>query len=118
MRSIVYAAVLLILFGGYWFFSGSYSTETFVERARRDDASRVAKDDPDMAAAFRKARETLPEFLVLARAPRPTIDHFARSRLGFPRAMTAANSSGYHPLSLVAASTPGASTTRPAWLRR
>ena len=83
MRSIIYAAVLLILFGGYWFFSGSYSTETFVERARRDEASRVAKDDPDMAAAFRKARETLPEFLALARAPRPTIDHFA-VKVGIP----------------------------------
>lgn len=85
MRSIVYAAVLLILFGGYWFFSGSYSTETFVERARRDEVSKVAKDDADMAAAFRKARETLPELLSLARAPRPSIDHFA-VKVGIPAA--------------------------------
>jgi uncharacterized protein YegJ (DUF2314 family) len=83
MRSIVYAAILLILFAGYWFFSGGYSSETFVERAQRDEISRVAKEDPDMAAAFRKARETLPEFLALARAPKPSIDHFA-VKVGIP----------------------------------
>jgi uncharacterized protein YegJ (DUF2314 family) len=77
MRSIVYAAILLILLGGYWFFFGSYNAGTLVERARRDEIASVRKDDPDMAAAFRKARDTLPEFLAIARAPRPTITHMA-----------------------------------------
>jgi len=77
MRRIVYAAGLLIVLGGLWFFSGGYSGGTFVERAKRDELAIVAKDDPDMAAAFRKARDTLPEFLALAQAPRPTIDHLA-----------------------------------------
>jgi uncharacterized protein YegJ (DUF2314 family) len=84
MRSVVYAAILLILLGGsYWFFSGRYSAGTLVERARRDEIAKVVKDDPDMAAAFRKARDTLPEFLALARAPRPTITHMA-VKIGIP----------------------------------
>jgi uncharacterized protein YegJ (DUF2314 family) len=83
MRSIVYAAILLILLGGYWFFFGSYNAGTLVERARRDEITSVPKDDPDMAAAFRKARDSLPEFLALARAPRPTITHVA-VKIGIP----------------------------------
>jgi uncharacterized protein YegJ (DUF2314 family) len=84
MRSRLVAAALLILLGGsFWFFSGDDSGGTFVERARRDEISKVAKDDPDMAAAFRKARDTLPEFLALARAPRPSIDHLA-VKVGIP----------------------------------
>jgi uncharacterized protein YegJ (DUF2314 family) len=84
MRSIVYTAILLILVGGsYWIFSGGYRAGTLVERARRDETAKVAKDDPDMAAAFRKARDTLPEFLALAQAPRPTITHMA-VKIGIP----------------------------------
>jgi uncharacterized protein YegJ (DUF2314 family) len=84
MRSIVYPATLLILVGGsYWFFYGGYSAGTFVERAKRDETSRIKKDDPDMAAAFRKARGTLSEFLALAQAPRPTITHMA-VKIGIP----------------------------------
>ena len=48
-----------------------------MDKARRDDVALVEKGDPDMAAAFRKARETLPEFLALARAPRPTASKLA-----------------------------------------
>ena len=84
MRSKLFAAAVLILLGGsLWFFSGNDSGGTLVERARRDEISKVAKDDPDMAAAFRKARDTLPEFLALAQAPRPTIDHLA-VKVGIP----------------------------------
>ena len=83
MRSIVYAVILLILLGGYWFFSGHYNAGTLVERTRRDEISTVRKDDPDMAAAYRKAKETLPEFLALARAPRPTITQLA-VKIGIP----------------------------------
>jgi uncharacterized protein YegJ (DUF2314 family) len=83
MRSVVYAAILLVLLGGYWFFFGSYNAGTLVERARRDETAKVAKDDPDMAAAFRKARDTLPEFLALARSPRPTMTQLA-VKIGIP----------------------------------
>jgi len=83
MRPIVYAAILLILLGGYWFFSGKYNAATLVERTRRDEISTVRKDDPDMAAAYRKAKDTLPEFLALARAPRPTITQLA-VKIGIP----------------------------------
>jgi uncharacterized protein YegJ (DUF2314 family) len=91
MRSIVYAATVLILLvllgGGYWFFSGGYNAGTLVERAKRDEVVRVGKDDPDMAAAFRKARETLPEFLALARAPRPSATDLA-VKIGIPAGNT------------------------------
>jgi uncharacterized protein YegJ (DUF2314 family) len=52
-------------------------TETLLERAKRDGIAYVEKDDAEMAAAMRRARETLPEFLKLARAPRPTMRAFA-----------------------------------------
>jgi len=51
--------------------------DTAVDRAKRDEIMAVPKGDPDMEAAFRKARETLTDFLALARAPRPSIDNMA-----------------------------------------
>ncbi len=51
--------------------------DSVVDRARRDEITAVPKGDPDMQAAFRKARETLGDFLALARAPRSSIDHMA-----------------------------------------
>jgi uncharacterized protein YegJ (DUF2314 family) len=51
--------------------------ETFMEKSQRDELSWVPRNDPDMAAAMRKARATLPEFLALARAPRPLTTGFA-----------------------------------------
>jgi uncharacterized protein YegJ (DUF2314 family) len=74
----VVAGLLLLALGAYGFFSySSHNATTFADRARRDEIEKVAKDDPDMAAAFRKSRETLPQFLALARAPRPTIIQLA-----------------------------------------
>jgi uncharacterized protein YegJ (DUF2314 family) len=51
--------------------------ETLLERAERDGIAYVAKDDAEMAAAMRKAREGLGGFLKLARSPRPTMRGFA-----------------------------------------
>jgi uncharacterized protein YegJ (DUF2314 family) len=51
--------------------------ETALQRAERDNLVYVEPADPHMEAAFKKARATLPEFLALARAPRPTITSMA-----------------------------------------
>ena len=47
--------------------------ETLTQRTRRDQIVRVPDDDPDMRAAFAKARATLAGFLALTRAPRSGI---------------------------------------------
>src|SRR5689334_17238172 len=51
--------------------------QTVMDRINRDEVFRLPKDDPDMAAAMRKARETLPQFLTLWRTPRASTSHFA-----------------------------------------
>src|SRR5262245_23570605 len=51
--------------------------ETFMEKSERDELSWVRKNDPDMAEAIRTARASLPEFLALAHAPRPSTTSFA-----------------------------------------
>jgi uncharacterized protein YegJ (DUF2314 family) len=71
------AGLVLLAVVSYNFFNGPYASGTLMDKARRDDVATVEKNDPDMAAAFRKARETLPEFLALARAPRPTANKLA-----------------------------------------
>jgi len=48
-----------------------------LERIKRDETYWLPKGDPDMAAAMRKARETLPAFLALSRAPHPSASNFA-----------------------------------------
>src|SRR5262245_10900165 len=63
--------------------SGIAEADTLLDRAKRDDIARVARDDPDMAAAMRKAREWLPDFLALTRASRHSITHFA-VKVGIP----------------------------------
>jgi len=78
MRIVRYIAGLVLLaVVSYNFFDGRYASGTLMDKARRDDVALVEKNDPDMAAAFRKARESLPEFLALARAPRPTATKLA-----------------------------------------
>jgi len=52
-------------------------SETISDKASRDTVINVAKSDPDMAAAMRRARATLPEFLALADAPRPGTSDFS-----------------------------------------
>ena len=53
------------------------SAQTIPQKAERDEVAIVAKDDPAMAAAMRKARATLPDFLALAAAPKPNMGRFA-----------------------------------------
>lgn len=70
MRYLGLIAALLIL-------AQPAKAETLVERAKRDAIVMVAKDDAEMAAAMRKARETLPQFLGLVAVPRQTTTGFA-----------------------------------------
>jgi uncharacterized protein YegJ (DUF2314 family) len=77
MRKAAYVAAVVLSFASYAFFNDGFGGGTLVDKARRDEVALVEKDDPDMAAAFRKARETLPEFLALASAPRPTATNLA-----------------------------------------
>src|SRR6266568_3165951 len=78
MRIVRYIAGLVLLaVVSYNFFNSRYANGTLMDKARRDQVVLVENDDADMAAAFRKARETLPEFLALARAPRPTATKLA-----------------------------------------
>src|SRR5438876_228986 len=50
---------------------------TILGKAERDDVACVANNDPTMAAAIRKARDTLPEFLAIAKNPHGTAEGFA-----------------------------------------
>jgi len=61
----------------YNFLTGHYASGTLMDKARRDDVVTFEKGDPDMAAAFRKARETLPGFLALVGARQTTITKLA-----------------------------------------
>jgi hypothetical protein len=64
MRMVRYIAGLVLLaVVSYNFFNGPDASGSLMDKARRDDVAPVEKYDPDMAAAFRKARETLPIFL-------------------------------------------------------
>ena len=51
--------------------------DTVVQKAERDELVILAMNDPVMAAAIHNARETLPQFLALARNPSPTMAGFA-----------------------------------------
>jgi uncharacterized protein YegJ (DUF2314 family) len=53
------------------------AAQTITQKAERDEVARVAKDDPTMAAAMRKARASLADFLMLAAAPKPNTARFA-----------------------------------------
>ena len=77
MRVAAYIAAVVVGFATYGVFNGSFGGGTLMDKARRDQVVLIEKDDPDMAAAFRKARETLPEFLALANAPQSTATKLA-----------------------------------------
>jgi uncharacterized protein YegJ (DUF2314 family) len=53
------------------------AARTVLEKVERNEIVRVPNDDPDMAAAKRKARATLREFLALAANPKPSMQGFA-----------------------------------------
>lgn len=65
----------------------SVSAQTVLDKAKNDQIARVPKGDAEMAAAFRKARATLKEFLALARAPRSSITNYA-VKVGIPEGDT------------------------------
>jgi uncharacterized protein YegJ (DUF2314 family) len=52
------------------------SESSIAGKAERDEIERVARNDPAMAAAMRKARQTLPDFLALAQDPPPGMEGF------------------------------------------
>jgi uncharacterized protein YegJ (DUF2314 family) len=76
MRYAGLIAALLVL-------AGPVGAESLLDRAKRDAIATVLDGDPDMDAAMRKARETLPKFLALVRSPRPTITSFS-VKIGIP----------------------------------
>jgi len=49
------------------------SPQSVLERAQRDEVFGSPDFDPQMEAAFRKARETLDGFLAIAKSPPPTV---------------------------------------------
>ena len=78
MRMVRYIAGLFLLgIVAHTFLNGHYASGTLMDKARRDDVVTLEKGDPDMAAAFRKARETLPEFLALVRDRQTTVTKLA-----------------------------------------
>jgi uncharacterized protein YegJ (DUF2314 family) len=48
-----------------------------LQRAQSDDVTIVSDDDPIMQAAFKKARDTLDEFLALSAAPKPNTESYS-----------------------------------------
>jgi len=51
--------------------------QSLLEKGNRGDTVRFKQDDADMAAAVERARATLPQFLELARAPKPSMKNCA-----------------------------------------
>jgi uncharacterized protein YegJ (DUF2314 family) len=53
------------------------SAQTITQKAEHDELAIVAKKDPAMAKAMVKARQTLPDFLSIAAAPKAGMEGFA-----------------------------------------
>jgi uncharacterized protein YegJ (DUF2314 family) len=53
------------------------AAQTITQKAERDELAIVAKSDPIMARAMSEARQTLPDFLDVAAAPKPGLEGFA-----------------------------------------
>ncbi|MGP0091454.1 MAG: DUF2314 domain-containing protein [Xanthobacteraceae bacterium] len=70
IRKLILAAILAMC-------ATISGAQTITDKARRDEVVKVPQDDPDMAAAMRNARATLPNFLALARAPGPSMTGFS-----------------------------------------
>jgi uncharacterized protein YegJ (DUF2314 family) len=58
-------------------FPAPSSAQPITEKAERDEVALVSKNDPVMAAAMQKARQTLPDFLKVAAAPPAKAEGFA-----------------------------------------
>jgi uncharacterized protein YegJ (DUF2314 family) len=70
-----YAILLGAAVGAALTVSGA-SAQSIVDKAARDEVAAVAEDDPLMASAMSKARQTLPTFLDAASHPKPGTDNF------------------------------------------
>lgn len=68
------AAIVLALLAGC---ASEISAQSLQERIARDELAIVEENDPDIIAAIRRAKESLPAFLALARAPKPTMSQLA-----------------------------------------
>lgn len=53
------------------------SAQTFMDKTKRDEGIRVPQGDADMAAAFRKAKATLKDFLEIVRSERPSVASYS-----------------------------------------
>src|SRR5688500_7191014 len=72
MRQIAFPALLVLLLGNL-----PADAQSVTQRAERDELFVVPNEDPTMAAAMRKARESLKGFLAQTRAPSPKMQGFA-----------------------------------------
>jgi uncharacterized protein YegJ (DUF2314 family) len=59
------------------------AAQSILQKSKKGVTVNVPTGDADMAAAMKKARSTLPEFLALARAPKPGMSGFAL-KVGIP----------------------------------
>ena len=73
MSYAIFAMMLAATLAG----TGNGNSQTLLDKAQRDEIARVANDDPGMAAAMRKARDTLGDFLAVARAAKAPTEGFA-----------------------------------------
>jgi len=70
-------AILLSAIVAIGLASNPVTAQSPTEKAERDQLAIVPDNDPTMAAAMRKARATLMDFLAIAGAPKPGMDTFA-----------------------------------------
>jgi uncharacterized protein YegJ (DUF2314 family) len=79
-RRIMTAAGYATLFGAAFAVGlsfGPVGAQSITQKAERDELAIVGKSDPVMAAAMSKARQTLPDFLSTAAAPKQGMEGFA-----------------------------------------
>ena len=72
MRGALSSVLVLLLLG-----TSAIGASRLEQRVKRDELAVDDSPGPHMALAFRRARETLPDFLALARAPQPNMSVFA-----------------------------------------
>ncbi|MGD0150684.1 MAG: DUF2314 domain-containing protein [Xanthobacteraceae bacterium] len=77
MTPIGYAIFSLTAIATIGLASSPVTAQSPTEKAERDELAIVANNDPTMAAAMRKARATLMDFLAIAAAPKSGMDTFA-----------------------------------------
>ena len=76
MRSLHIALFAAFLAALVWP-PGRAPAQSTLEKSKRDEIAHVPRKNPDMEAAFRRAKETLDGFLAVVRNPRPTITSYA-----------------------------------------